>query len=269
MDFWGTILVLLRRWYIALPAFVLAFAAAAAMYVSRPIHYAYSSVLVLTAPTSGATQNADPTHPVDLTNPLLNFDQGLNNTAAILVRALSSSEVYDQLGGRPGGDPSFQISNGSSTNPELLIIKGPILTITAESASPGKAQELVVRVVQRARQELADRQKGLKTPPSTYIVLSEIVSPTTPQTRSGTRLRPAAAALAIGFVASLAAAFGAESIMTRPGRRRSAQPAADGRTAAGMVASSGETDAAHTESPLSIAAQLPPGAAALDDEGQG
>lgn len=216
MDFWKTILIIFRRWYITFPAFVLAFAASGAVYLSRPIHYVSSSILLLTTPTSGTTQFDGLTHAPYLTNPLLNFNPGLNNTAAALVQALTTPETFAQLGVSPDSDPTFGVTNGS-TNPELLI-NGPLVFITAQGTSPDDTRILLMRVTQRARQELVDLQQDLKAPPSTYIVLSEVVSPTTPQAQLGTRLRPAVSALALGCVASLAAAFGAESIMTRPRR---------------------------------------------------
>jgi hypothetical protein len=226
MDFWGTILVLLRRWYITLPVFVLAVLATGAVYFSRPVQYVSSSVLLLTAPTTGATQYTDLKHPAELTNPLLNFDQGLSDDAALLVHALSAPEVYSQLGVSPLGDPTFQVTNGSN-NPELLI-NSPFVFITAQSTSPGKVQGLITQVAQRARQELAKQEREVKAPPSTSIVISEAIPPTIPQRLSGTRLRPALTALAGGVIASIAAAFAGESIMTRPGRRRNAQPPPDG-----------------------------------------
>ena len=226
MDFWGTILVLLRRWYITLPTFLLAVVATGAVYFSRPVQYVSSSVLLLTAPTTGATQRTDPKPPADLTNPLLNFDHGLSDDAALLVHALTAPEIYLQLGVSPHGDPTFQVTNGSN-NPELLI-NSPFVFITAQSASPGKVQGLVAQVAQRARQELANRERDVKAPPSTNIVISEVIPPTTPQRLSGTRLRPALTALAVGVIASISAAFAAESIMTRPGRRRNTRPPLDG-----------------------------------------
>jgi hypothetical protein len=224
MDFWGTVLVLFRRWYIAFPVFALAVAAAGAVYLAVPTQYVSSAVLVLTSPPNGPTQPGDLKHPVDITNPLLNFDQGLSNTASILVQTLTTAEMADQLGIRPGGDLSYQVTNGSN-NPELLI-NGPFVVITSTSTSAGDTQELVTRVALRARQELVNQQQKLNAPPSTYIVLAEIVPPTRPQAQSGRRLRPTVTALGLGFITSLTSVFAAESILTRPTRRRPGQPLA-------------------------------------------
>lgn len=209
MDFWRTVLVLLRRWYVVLPAFVLSIAIAGAVYLSVPTVYVSSSVLVLTTPNNGGIAPADPRQPAGRTNPLLNFDQGLSTSASILIQALGTPEMAVELGAPPGGDTTFRVTNGS-TNPELLT-SGPFVFVSAESRSAKGAQELVTRVSQRARVELANRQRDLDAPPSTYITVDEIVPPTTPDKQGGSKARAAAAVLGLGFLASLCAAFSAES----------------------------------------------------------
>src|SRR5919198_480277 len=120
MDFWQTVLVVFRRWYVALPAFLLSILAAVGVYSTVPRTFVSSSVLVLTLPTTGASQPADPARPRDQINPLLNFDKGLSTSATILIQALSTPEAATELGVPPGGDTWFEVTNGSS-NPELLI----------------------------------------------------------------------------------------------------------------------------------------------------
>ena len=56
MDFWRTVLVLFRRWYITVPAFVATLGLAGAAYSAVPIQYESGSVLVLTTPLTGGTQ---------------------------------------------------------------------------------------------------------------------------------------------------------------------------------------------------------------------
>ena len=56
MDFWRTVLVLFRRWYITVPAFFATLGVAAAAYSAVPVQYESGSVLVLTTPLSGGTE---------------------------------------------------------------------------------------------------------------------------------------------------------------------------------------------------------------------
>jgi hypothetical protein len=218
MDFWSTIQVVFRRWYVALPAFLLSILLAAAVYGSVKRVYVSGSVLVLTQPLTGSSQPADVAKPRDLMNPLLNFDRGLSTSAAILIQALSTPEAASELGAPPGTDTWFAVSNGS-TNPELLIT-GPFIFITGNSSSKAGATDIVRKVEARAQVELANRQKEVQAPASTYITAVEVVAPTTGEAAGGSRIRSAAAAGALAMLASLAATFGFESVTQARRRRR-------------------------------------------------
>jgi hypothetical protein len=218
MDFWSTIQVVFRRWYVALPAFLLSIVLAAVVYGSVQKVYVSGSVLVLTQPLTGSSQPADVDKPRDLVNPLLNFDRGLSTSAAILIQALSTPETASELGAPPGADTWFEVSNGS-TNPELLIT-GPFIFITGNSSSKAGATDIVRKVQARAQVELANRQKEVKAPASTYITAVEVVAPTTGEAAGGSRIRSAAAAGALAMLASLAATFGFESYALARARRR-------------------------------------------------
>ena len=223
MDFWRTVLVVFRRWYVTFPAFVLSIGITAAVYSSVPQVYSSTSIIVLTTPLTGGSQPVDPQQPSGITNPLLNFDRGLSMSASIVIQALGTPETAAALGVVPGGDTTYTVGNGSS-NPELLTT-GPFIFITGESASAESAQDIVTRVAQRARAELADRQRTLDVPAATYITAVDVVPPTTPQARGESRKRAAAATFGLGVLGSLSAAFGVESFCdARRERRRRLEP---------------------------------------------
>ncbi|WP_344970993.1 hypothetical protein [Streptosporangium fragile] len=207
-----------RRWYVALPAFLLSIGVAVGVYSSIPTFYVSNSVLVLTTPPTGGSLPSDPRRPNGLTNPLLNFDWGLSMSASILIQALSTPETAEALGAPPDGDTTFTVTNGS-TNPESLD-GGPFVYIEGRSLSPAGARDLVVRVRERAKTELAGRQRLVGAPPATYITMSEMVPPTEPQPQRGGKLRGAAAALLLCVLAGLAAVFSLESFLDARRRRR-------------------------------------------------
>lgn len=222
MDFWRTLLVLVRRWYVVLPAFLATVGGTGALYLSTPDVYVSHSVLVLTSPLTGPSQPANPEeHPNGVVNPLLNFEQGgLATSASILIQALGNPEVVASLGASPTGPMRYQVSNGS-TNPELLT-SGPFLFIEGEGATARDAREIVERVARQAAIELAARQERVQAPRSTFIVLDEVVPPTTPIAEGGSRSRAAMAASGLGLAASVWAGFAAESIASARRRRRAA-----------------------------------------------
>jgi hypothetical protein len=210
MDFWQTVLVLFRRWYVAAPAFLLAAGAAVGIYLTVPVTYSSSAVLVLDQPLAGGSLPALPTDKGTITNPLLNFDQGLNNAAAIVIQALNTPEVAAALGASPTGDPSYKVTNGS-TNQQEQIVAGPFVFVEGDSRNPQAAQDIAKRAVDRVKLELAGRQKALNAPPETYITVDVAVQPTTPAAQRGNKTRSAAIAVLMGVVAALCAAYAFES----------------------------------------------------------
>jgi len=219
VDFWQTVQVVFRRWYITFPAFLGALGVAALVYGSVPTQYVSTSVILLTTPRTGPTERIDAKHPDEITNPLLNFEQGLSLSASMLIQALGSPETVAKLGISPDGGTSYKVTKGS-TNPELLE-SGPFVFIEGTSMRPQDAQDIVRRVSAIASQELAARQKQLNAPASTYITLSEVVPATAPEPLKVKKLRATGAAGVLASLAGLAAAFAFEDLATRQRLRRS------------------------------------------------
>jgi hypothetical protein len=220
MDFWRTVVVLFRRWYITLPAFFVTLGVAAVAYSEVPVQYESGSVLVLTTPLSGGTEASDRTSPTSLTNPLLNFEHSLALTASIVIQQMKSSEIAAALGIVPGSTTGYVVTNGTS-NPELLE-SGPFLFIQGSGSSPEAARDIAERASAMAAEVLDQRQVELNAPASTHISLQMVVAPKAGQSLNGSPMRAAAAAGALAGMASLAAVYGFESLMTHR-RRRSAE----------------------------------------------
>jgi hypothetical protein len=218
MDFWRTVVVVFRRWYITIPACFGTLVLASAAYSAVPIQYESGSVLVLTTPLSGGTQSTQPHHPNAITNPLMNFDQSLALTASIIIQQLGSSETATALGILPGGTTTYLVNNGS-TNPELLE-SGPFIFVEGRGPSAEAAQDITKKVSAMAAEVLAERQHALDAPGSTLISMQVVVPTTAGQPLLGSPLRAAAAVGALSALASLAAVYGFESLMTHRRRRR-------------------------------------------------
>lgn len=224
MDFWRTVVVLFRRWYIAIPAFFLTLGIAGAAYSVVPVQYQSGAVLVLTTPLSGGTEAVDAKHPNPVTNPMMNFDQSLALAASIVIQQLNSSQTTVLLGITPGGTTSYEVSNGS-TNPELLE-SGPFIFIQGNGTSPRAAQQIAEQVSALAAKDLAERQTEAGAPPITHIGMQTIVSPPAGQPLKSSRMRAAAATGALAALASLAGVYCFENLMTHRRRRRVRKDAA-------------------------------------------
>ncbi|GAA3020913.1 Capsular polysaccharide biosynthesis protein [Actinokineospora globicatena] len=206
MDFFKTLLLLLKRWYIALPVFAVTIGAAGGAYVAIPLHYESVGTMVLTSPAGGATSVTDKVP--GQTNPLLAFETSLTISAAIVIQSINTPEVVKSLGG-DSPDHKFVLTGGGDG--------GPFITVKTESASEPGARELAVKVLDRVKAELAKRQQALNAPPSTFIGVDDVVPPTKPEPLRGGKLRGAAVALVLGLIASLTVVYFLE---TRKERKR-------------------------------------------------
>jgi hypothetical protein len=211
MDFWKTIGVLLRRWYVAVPVFVVAIGVAGGVYLKVPTQYESTGTIVLTAPTAGGVTSINPAQAAGPGNPLLDFEGSLTITTQLLIQSLSSPTVAQQIADE-GGVSTYQAGDGETG--------GPFVVIIADANSAQEAELTVSLALKFAQSELDARQKNLNAPPSTYIGTQSVVSPTSSTTKIGGKVRAAGVALVLGIVLSLAAAYGIESYLTSRRRRR-------------------------------------------------
>jgi hypothetical protein len=208
MDFWKTLLVLLRRWYVAVPVFVITIGAAGAVYMTTPMLYQSTGLLVLTSPSSGPTSVKD--RETGQTNPLLAFDSSLAISASIVIQTINTPAVIKELGAdKP--EHTFELTGGNEG--------GPFISVTTESESEPGSRELAVQVLDRVRTELTKYQEELEAAPTTFIGVNQIVAATEPEPLRGSKLRAAGVALVLGFAASLGTVFGLESYQTRKRKR--------------------------------------------------
>src|SRR6478736_154354 len=93
MDFWSTIVGLMRRPMVIGPVILVALTLGTLALVSTPKTYVSSTTMVLTTTAYGGTESQDPTKPTDLTNPMLNFNESLKTTSAILIETMGTKDV--------------------------------------------------------------------------------------------------------------------------------------------------------------------------------
>ena len=188
MDFWKAILGLARRKLVIIPLLGSTIAVGLAGYFLTPLHYVSSTTMVLVTPALGGTLSQDPTKPIDLTNPMLNFSSNLKTASSILIQAINTPEAAAELGVVKHGPTQLTVDDGR-TNPELLDSNGPFIYVAGDSTSRAEAKDVVLRAQARLRQELVDRQKALGAPPETYLTMVDVVAPTTAKVTRAERIK--------------------------------------------------------------------------------
>lgn len=213
MDLFGALRIFRKRWYVLLPALVLAAALTALTYVSIPTRFESKAVMVLTAPYSGpAFSPGTPPEEATRVNPLLAFDGSLSTTAQIITQVLRDPATVRDLGIEPDSGETYQLSTGD--------LGGPFVFITAESRDAARSTELAEIVVDRVAGELEDRQRRLQAPESTFITTQLLVSPTEADALIGSKVRFAGAMAAVALLGTVGITFGADSLIPALVRRR-------------------------------------------------
>jgi hypothetical protein len=203
MSFWRIVLGLLRKPSVGIPIGVAAVALGVLGFLMTPVRYISSETLVLTTPASGGTISQDPNRPNGLTNPLLNFDNGLRVTSAILIQAVNTPEALEAFG---GATTMVKVDDGR-TNPNLLNDNGPFIYVQVESPTPGEALATINRVVDRLHDDLTARQVALDAPKETYISLVPVVGAANPVASMAGRVKMAGLGFFVPLVGGLAVAY--------------------------------------------------------------
>lgn len=175
MAFWNDLFGLIRNKRVGPPIIALALIFATVAFFLGSPRYKTESSLILTAPPSGGTLSMDPTKPVGLTNPLLQYNDGLRTVAGILILALNSKDELRKLGIEENGSTEIVIDDGRS-NADLLgvVTQGPFIHIAVEDPSAATAKAILERAERRLREELTSYQGSLGAPKSTFIAVNNV-----------------------------------------------------------------------------------------------
>lgn len=217
MDVWQSVAVLGRRWYLALPTLLLGLTLAGFAFTTTPLQYESRSMLTLTTPREGGTSLASTRSKGWTSNPMASFDNNLNFTAGIIIQEMNTAASAERLGVSPGSRVWYEVGNGSTT-PQPLG-RGPFIFVRGVGPTPDSAQDIAERVTAAAATVLAERQRELQAPETTFIEMHNFLPPTAAEPLRTAQLRATAAALGLAVLLSLAAAFGFESYVESRGRR--------------------------------------------------
>ncbi|MEV4252698.1 hypothetical protein AB0J52_05960 [Spirillospora sp. NPDC049652] len=218
MGFWKTILGIARNRLIGPPVVVLGLGVAALAFVLTPVTYVSSSLLVLTTPSAGGLE--DPNRPGWTTNPLLQFNDGLKTSAAILIQAAGTDEALTKMGAGKGSPTKVVINDGTSDGKVMTASQtGPFIFVQVTSTNEGAVTDIVHNAEQFLRNDLVNRQRTLGAPKQTYLMLTEVVPASSPKAKMTQKWEFSGAA----FVAIVGLGFG---IAYLGARRRALREAA-------------------------------------------
>lgn len=188
-DFWTT---LVRRWYLALFALVLAIGGT--FYIIDkvgPTYEAEGSVLVF--PPVATVQRE--TQLQTQGNPYLVLN-GVSQARDIVIRALTSKSTLDELADQYP-DATFEATPDFTNS-------APIILITTDAGSAEEATAALAAIMDRVPKILDDLQSGLDLPSQAMITSRPLVADNEPEAKHSNQIRAgivaAVLALGIGFL---------------------------------------------------------------------
>ena len=226
MDFATTLRILLRRWYVVVPALALTAAGAYLGMQQVTPQYESSGSLVLLGPATGLEVAGEK---VPQVNAYLEFGGALATTAEVLSKATLSDASAKKLADA-GATGEYEVGTGSDGG-------SPIINIVATGTSPRIATLTVEEITKLLTAELERRQVAAKAPRSQFIRVEVVAPPAEPKELLGSKLRVGSAVVALGVAVTFSVAFLVEGAMDRRSRRKAVieQVAAAARPAAPAV----------------------------------
>jgi capsular polysaccharide biosynthesis protein len=213
LDFAASLRMILRRWYVVLPALTLV--AAASNSTARAVQPSYqvATSLILLVPSATASQRPETSTDRLLANPYLQFTNSLKVTAEVLATVITNDQTRRHL--RASGLPAdFEVITTSEVSPT------PMLTITATSRQESDARRTLRAVVTLARAELAKRQVSAGATKDSLIQMKVASAPTTAKRVVGSTVRAVAATVALGLAMTFGAAYCVDALAERRRSRR-------------------------------------------------
>ena len=196
MDFWNSLKVLARRWYIVAVGLLVTLGGALGINaLISPTYTAVGSLVLAVPPNLPERASAS--------NPYLAY-----GNLAVAARVVASgmnqpSVVREQRSKGVTGDFVVDLDPERSS---------PIITVNSTAANAAEAIKTVEVVTQGVQQLLADRQKSLGAPQNTWITANSVVVPEEANRAVGSRLRAVSAVLVLGIIGTLTLAFAIEGL---------------------------------------------------------
>ncbi|MBW8804609.1 MAG: hypothetical protein JF587_12255 [Catenulisporales bacterium] len=194
---------MIKRWYVGVPALLMAIALPALAWVAiAPKYQSTSTISLLNSPAaSGAAGRSG--------NPFSAFDNSLIPAADFLARRLSSDQSMEDLAKKGVTDLAAAALSPNAS--------GPFLTLTITGKDPVNVLAEMQTFDQYAMDQLAAIQTSTANPlpPNTLLRAVVVVPPQKPVSSVKSKIQDVAAAAAAGGVLLFAAVFGTEALALR------------------------------------------------------
>ena len=205
MDFWSSVRLLARRWYVVIAGLVVTGVIVALVFRAIPPTYSATSqqMFITTPPTAQVVTGKGS---VAGDNPLLELGGGYNVLAELMAKIMNG--VQGQLAVQEAGGAGDYVV-------DTVPGDAPVVSISVEATTPQRAlrTEKIVREVMA--QTLESQQRAAGADARTFVVVRSVFEPVDAVYEPASRVRAGGALLVIGLAMTVGLAFLVESFAQR------------------------------------------------------
>jgi hypothetical protein len=223
LEFWTGVQRILKRWYVLSVGLIITAVLGVVVVSSVEPRYDVAGSLVLIRVDTPAPEG-------ESINPWQSADYNAYLFGLHMIEVVAGPQFREKLAAQ-GFDPEYTV-NGSEN-------QTPVLNLLVHDKSPEAAQQGYDALVAGLREEVQLRQESVNAPRETWYTAMELVEPSEPTKREGSRIIVGILIGVIGFTISVGAALIFDAIIAAKRRRRAHQddPADDATSEAATVPS--------------------------------
>jgi len=210
VEFWTSVKVVLRRWYVVLPALLLTAALSVALINNiKPSYRATGSVVLL---------RTQPPPNTNCTNPYDCLDYQSTQLASVIAIAATDQSFASRLVAA-GASPTYTVTGPSNNNGQNPT---PVVSLTETARSEATAMKSYEILTDQLNQVLSERQRsvGIKPTDPTFVSAVALTAPQHASRLIGTRVKALVVVITMGVILAIALAFAVDSAASARKRRR-------------------------------------------------
>ncbi len=200
MEFWTSVRVIVRRWYLVVPCLLLTLVLGGYLvHTAKPAYKATGSVLL-----SGSGRAARPaTTPstVAAVNPYANMDQ--SQLAYLVSQAASSSIISDQMA----------TAGATSTFSVVSMPNEPAMTVSTTAETPESALRSYRTLITLLNAELGRRQLAVGAPSNTFVGVQNWTIPTAATPQNAAKVKALILVVGVGLLLTLGLTFLVDALL--------------------------------------------------------
>ncbi len=199
MEFWTSVKVIIRRWYVVVPCLLLT--AVIGLYLVKHVQPTYQASGSVLLSGSGQAADTETASTVPGVNPYANMDQ---SQLAFLVSQSAGSTAFQEQMTAAGATGAYSVT---------AIPGEPAMTVTLTAPTAEQAMTSYRRLVTLLNDQIHLKQRAVGAPTNTFVGVQDWTSPSSAVPVNAAKVKALILVLVIGLLLTLGLTFLVDAIL--------------------------------------------------------